>query len=275
MIGKVIGNYKIVSELGAGSMGTVYKALDPFLKREVAIKVLQEDSLSQKDAKKRFLREAEAASKLDHSNISTIYHIEADAEGQIYIIMALYKGEVLRKKLQKGPLEIAKAINYAVQIAEGLQCAHKAAIIHRDIKPENIFITQEDQIKILDFGVAKIMGRDSFSKTIGFIGTLHYASPEQLQSKELNIKTDIWAWGIVLFEMLTGHLPFGELTGVEIIFAIMEKELSKLNEYLASNQNIYLLQEVLDKALAKSASDRFESLQEAIVNLNKIDLSPN
>ncbi len=269
VIGQTIGNYKIKSELGAGGMGVVYLAEDAYLNREVAIKVLHDNMLAREDANKRFLKEAEAASRLDHPNIGTLYHIEKDDKDQLYIIMAFYRGQTLQERLKDNPLKIKKAVTYAVQIANGLEFAHKAGIIHRDIKPANIFITTEDNIKILDFGLAKVIGND-ITQTAGFMGTPSYISPEQLRSEPLDAKTDIWSWGVVFFEMLTGHLPFGETKGIEIIPAILNKELDHLDKYLSDSTTVQLLQGILTKALAKSRHERYGSFQEVLADINEV-----
>ena len=268
VIGQTIGNYKIQSKIGAGGMGVVYLAIDTYLNRQVAIKVLHSNMLAREDAKLRFLKEAKAASQLDHPNIGTLYHIEKDDKDQLYIIMAFYKGHTLQQRLKDSPLKLEKAVKYAVQIASGLEFAHKAGIIHRDIKPANIFITSEDNIKILDFGLAKVI--NDMTQTVGFMGTPIYVSPEQLRSESLDARIDIWSWGVVFFEMLTRNLPFGEAKGIEIIFTIVNKELDCLDKYLSDNKPVQLLQEILTKALAKSKHERYSSFQEVLSDIDKI-----
>ncbi len=193
MIGNTISHYKILEKLGGGGMGVVYKATDTKLDRIVALKFLPPHMLSDKEAEQRFISEAKAASSLDHPNICTIHDISNTEDDQFYIVMGYYKGETLKKKLNAGPLQTDTVINYATQITAGLARAHEAGIIHRDIKPENIMITDRDEVKILDFGLAKTSNEPSITKMGSTIGTVSYMSPEQTKGDNVDHRTDIWS----------------------------------------------------------------------------------
>jgi len=215
MVGKTISHYKILEKLGEGGMGVVYKAEDIKLKRTVALKFLPPELTRNSKARKRFIQEAQAASALDHPNICVIHEIDeakpapADAgDGQMFICMAYYEGETLEQKIENGPLETEEIINIALQIAQGLAKAHENGIVHRDIKPGNIIITNDGTAKILDFGLAKLAGQVRITKTGATIGTVAYMSPEKARGEEVDHQSDIWSYGVVLYEMITGRLPF-------------------------------------------------------------------
>ncbi|MFQ6093669.1 MAG: serine/threonine protein kinase, partial [bacterium] len=214
MIGKTISHYKIIEELGAGGMGTVYKAQDTKLDRFVALKFLSPHLSQDEEGKQRFIHEAKAASALDHPNICTIYEIDetkpgpGEPGGQMFIAMACYEGESLKEKIEGGPLPLDQALDIAIQTAQGLVKAHERGIIHRDIKPANILITKDDSVKIVDFGLAKLSGRTMITKTGTTMGTIAYMSPEQARGAGVDQRTDIWSFGVMLYEMVTGQLPF-------------------------------------------------------------------
>ncbi|MCH7774506.1 MAG: serine/threonine protein kinase, partial [Bacteroidetes bacterium] len=229
MIGKTISHYKILEKLGGGGMGVVYKAEDTNLDRTVALKFLPPHMLSDKEAEQRFISEAKAASSLDHPNICTIHDINKTEDDQFYIVMGYYTGETLKKKVGAGPLQIDTAINYATQIAAGLVRAHEAGIVHRDIKPANIMITDRNEVKILDFGLAKTSGEPSITKLGSTVGTVSYMSPEQTKGEEVDHRTDIWSLGVVLYQMLSGSLPFQGDYEQAIIYSILNEEPTLLN----------------------------------------------
>jgi serine/threonine protein kinase len=199
MIGKTISHYKILEKLGEGGMGVVYKAEDLKLKRTVALKFLSPELTRDTEANERFIQEAQAASALDHPNICTIHQIDETEEGQLFIVMTYYEGETLKKKIERARLELEKSIDIAVQVAQGLAIAHEKGIIHRDIKPANIMITESDEVKILDFGLAKLTGtKIRLTITGKTLGTVAYMSPEQAQNLPVDCRTDIWSSGAVL-----------------------------------------------------------------------------
>jgi serine/threonine protein kinase len=208
MIGKTISHYKIIEKLGAGGMGVVYKAEDTKLKRAVAMKFLPMELTCDPEAKQRFIHEAQTASALDHQNICTVHEIDEAEEGQTFIVMACYEGETLKVKIQKGPMIVEEAIDIALQVAQDLEKAHKKGIVHRDIKPANIFVTEDGVVKIVDFGLAKLAGQVKLTKTGTTTGTIAYMSPEQIQASEADHRSDLWSLGVLLYEMLTGELPF-------------------------------------------------------------------
>jgi serine/threonine protein kinase len=180
MIGKIVSHYQILEKLGEGGMGVVYKAEDTKLKRTVALKFLPPELTRDPEAKERFIREAQAASALQHHHICTIHDIDETPDGQLFIVMDCYAGETLKQKISRGPLEIGEAIDLALQIANGLERAHEEGIIHRDIKPANTIVTDRGEVKILDFGLAKLAGQAQLTKDNSTLGTVAYMSPEQL-----------------------------------------------------------------------------------------------
>jgi serine/threonine-protein kinase len=208
MTNQTILHYEIIEKLGSGGMGEVYKARDIKLDRLVALKFLPAHLSADPHARRRFIQEAKATSALDHPNICTIYEIEETSEGQTFIVMAYCEGETLSDKIERGPLKIATAVDIAIQIAQGLAKAHTSGIIHRDIKPANIIISPEGIVKIVDFGLAKLAGNVRLTSTGTTMGTAAYVAPEQLRGDEVDQRVDIWSLGVVLYEMLTGRLPF-------------------------------------------------------------------
>jgi len=208
MIGKTISHYKIIEEIGRGGMGVVYRAQDTKLKRTVAFKFLLPEMTKDPDAKKRFIHEAQAASVLDHSNICTIHEVDETEEGQVFIVMACYEGETLKEKSSRGPLPIQESIDIAIQMSQRLQEAHENKIVHRDIKSANVMITPKGQVKIMDFGLAKLIGQTALTKEGSTLGTVAYMSPEQAQGEKVDERSDIWSLGVVLYEMITGRRTF-------------------------------------------------------------------
>jgi serine/threonine protein kinase len=208
MLGKMISHYKILEKLGEGGMGVVYKAQDLRLDRLVAIKFLPPVLTLDVEAKERFIHEAKAASSLQHNNICSIHDIDETPDGQMFMVMDCYEGETLKDRIGRGPLKIEEALEIAIQVSQGLQKAHEKGIVHRDIKTANIFITKDNVVKILDFGLAKLGGQTKLTKTGSTMGTAAYMSPEQARGDKVDHRTDIWSLGIVLYEMITRQLPF-------------------------------------------------------------------
>lgn len=268
MIGKTISHYKILEKLGAGGMGEVYKAEDLKLKRTVALKFLPPLLTSDSETKERFIHEAQAASSLDHPNICTIHEIDETDNGQIFICMDYYEGETLKKKIEQKPLNIEEAIDIATQIAEGLSKSHKKGIIHRDIKPANIIITDESVVKIVDFGLAKLAGQTKLTKTGTTVGTAAYMSPEQVRGEDVNHGTDIWSLGVVLYEMLTGKLPFKGEHEQAMMYSIVHEDPVPVTDV---GQEIPIdLAQIVSTALAKEPEERYDSTRDLVHELNSV-----
>ena len=208
MEGQTLSHYRVLEKLGGGGMGVVYKALDTKLNRHVALKFLPPELTRDDDARERFMREAQAASALDHPNICTIHEIDSTPDGQLFIAMGYYEGETLKKRIERGPLPVEKALDIAVQMAQGLAEAHAADIVHRDIKPANVMITKSGLVKIVDFGIAKLLGVTGPTQTGTTLGTVSYMSPEQIAGEDADQQSDVWSLGAVLYEMLTGQPAF-------------------------------------------------------------------
>jgi len=265
MIGKSISHYKILEKLGEGGMGVVYKAEDTKLDRFVALKFLPWHLSQSEEEKKRFIHEAKAASALDHSNICTIYEIDETEDGQMFIAMACYEGESLKEKIERGPLPLDEAMDITIQVANGLAKAHSKDIIHRDIKPANILITEDGQVKIVDFGLAKLAGRTMLTKEGTTLGTVAYMSPEQTQGTEIDHRTDVWALGAVLYEMITGQIPFKGDYEQAVMYSIMNEELEPMTSLRTGVP--MELERIVTKALAKSPDERYQHIDEMLVDL--------
>jgi serine/threonine-protein kinase len=208
--------YELLEKLGSGGMGTVYRANDRRSGRIVALKFLSESLAADPVLKRRFHREAQAAAALDHVNIGAIHGVEETDQGRLFIVMPYYEGGTLKSAIANGPLPVTDAVTYAAQVADGLAHAHAAGVIHRDIKPANLMFAADGSLKILDFGIAKIAG-EKLTRTGLVLGTLAYMSPEQAAGDTLDHRTDLWALGVVLHEMLTGRPPFSA-TSIELLF---------------------------------------------------------
>ena len=273
MIGKTISHYRILEKLGEGGMGIVYKAEDTRLKRIVALKFLSAIALSGEE-KSRFLREAQAAAALNHPNICTIYAID-EVDGQMFIAMEYIEGQSLREKIEAGPLKIDEAIKFATQVADGLQAAHEKGITHRDIKSANIMITEKNQVKIMDFGLAKLArgskalwGGTMLTKEGMTLGTAAYMSPEQARGEAVDHRTDIWSFGVVLYEMISGRLPFRGEYESAMMYSILNEEPEPLTS-LRSNVPMDL-ERVVAKMLAKNPAARYQHVDELPVDLKAI-----
>jgi len=269
MIGKTISHYKIIEKLGEGGMGVVYKAHDTKLDRTVALKFLPSHLGSGETEKHRFLNEAKAASALDHTNICSIYSIEETDDGNLFIVMAYYEGMSLKEKIEQGPLPIKDVVNYAHQIASGLQKAHEKGVVHRDLKPANIFITNDDQVKIIDFGLAKAAQRTILTKTGTTLGTVPYMSPEQAQGNTVDHRTDIWSLGVVMYEMVTGQLPFKSEYDTALVYSIVNEDPEPVTG-LRSGVPMDL-EWIINKCLEKDSGDRYQQVNEMLVDLRKVE----
>ncbi len=275
MIGKTISHYKILEKLGGGGMGVVYKAEDTKLDRTVALKFLPPHLHLDEEAEKRFISEAKAASSFDHPNICTIHDIDktdddpTTAGRQLFIVMACYEGETLKKKIEKEPIKIEGAIDIVSQVAEGLKKAHKKGIVHRDIKPANIFITNDGIAKILDFGLAKISSQAQITTMGTTMGTVGYMSPEQTKGEEVDHRTDIWSLGVVLYQMLSGSLPFKGDYEQAIIYSILNEEQEHITGLKGGVPSE--LERIINKCLQKDPSSRYQHVDELLVDLHQIN----
>jgi serine/threonine protein kinase len=268
MIGETISHYKILEKLGEGGMGVVYKAEDTKLKRTVALKFLPPDLTRDEEAKERFIHEAQAASALQHSNICTVHDIDETSDGQLFIVIDCYEGKLLKEKIARGPIETEDAVDIALQVAGGLSKAHEKGIVHRDIKPANIFITTDGTVKILDFGLAKLAGRTRITKTGTTLGTAAYMSPEQACGGEVDQRTDIWSLGVVMYEMLTGKLPFPGDYEQAIVYSILNEEPEPITSVRAKIP--VRLERIVEKALVKATEKRYQRADEIAAELQSL-----
>ena len=267
LVGSTVSHYTILEHLGGGGMGVVYKAQDLKLDRSVALKFLPPELTRDSEAKLRFTHEARAASALDHPNICVVHEIGETVDDQMFICMAYYEGETLKKKLERGPLPLHDAVDIALQAARGLQAAHEAGIVHRDVKPANIMVTVKGEAKVLDFGVAKLAGQVVLTKTGSTVGTAAYASPEQTRGEDVDPRSDIFSLGVVLYEMITGHRPFRGEHEAAIMYSITNESPEPLARYKADVPDD--LQRVIDKSLAKERANRYQHIDEMLVDLRK------
>ena len=220
MIGETVSHYRIVELLGAGGMGVVYRAEDVRLKRTVALKFLPIEATQDPEARERLVVEAQTASALDHANICTIHEIDETPDGRVFLAMSYYEGETLKERIAGGQLTVDEALKIATDVARAIGAAHDAGVIHRDIKPANIMLTRRGEVKLLDFGIAKLTGRTVLTRTGVTIGTIAYMAPEQIAGIDANRQSDIWALGVVLYEMLAGRRPFDGEHEIAVIAAI-------------------------------------------------------
>ncbi|MFL6229148.1 MAG: UvrD-helicase domain-containing protein [Pyrinomonadaceae bacterium] len=280
--GTFLAHYRIIAPLGAGGMGAVYQAHDEKLNRVVALKVLPAEALAQADRRRRFLLEARAASALNHPHILTVYEI-GDSDGKPYMVTEYVEGETLRQKIAQGALAVGDALEIAIQVAAGLSKAHEHGIVHRDLKPENLMLSRDGYAKILDFGLAKLIERrapvfaaDSAQKTLvhvhtqsgTILGTVNYMSPEQLLGQRVDLRSDIFSFGIVLYEMTTGVCPFADANKIDTMHAILHDEAKPAH---AVKPDLPAeLQRILSRALAKAAKQRYQTIRELSADLKTL-----
>ena len=270
MVGQTISHYKIIEKIGQGGMGLIYKAEDTRLGRHVALKFLPRELARDAQALERFGREARAASALDHPNICTIYDI-GEHDGQPFIVMQFLMGQTLQQRIAHGPLEKNELTTIAIQIAQALDAAHEKGIIHRDIKPANVLLTTGDQVKLLDFGLAKLVEQGSYdmhsegpltAPGIG-VGTPYYMSPEQLLSESLDGRSDIFSFGVLLYEMATQTLPFNGRDLKALFQAILSGSPSWSSEFETDWPTE--LKRIIQKALEKDRKVRYQTAKELLL----------
>src|SRR5256885_15532683 len=278
---ETISRYRILEKLGSGGMGEVYLAEDTRLGRKIALKLLAEELTQNRDRLNRFDQEAYAASALNHPNILTIYEM-GDEGGRHFIATEFVDGQTLRTRLSGAPMELSEVLSVAIQIAGALEEAHAAGIVHRDIKPENVMIRRSGHVKVLDFGLAKLMEKPASEETdteavtralvqtdAGMVlGTSQYMSPEQARGKPIDTRTDIWSLGVVLYEMATGHPPFTGETKTDVIVAIAKSDPQPLTRF---SRNVPAeLEWIVMKALRKNVEERYQTVKEFETDLKKL-----
>jgi serine/threonine protein kinase/pimeloyl-ACP methyl ester carboxylesterase len=270
-----MSQYEIVERLGGGAMGVVYKARDRRLQRLVALKFLAPSMSEEPEFKSRFLQEAKAIASLDHPNLCSLFDV-VEPEGQLVIVMPFYEGETLRQKIGRGPLPLDRAVDYAVQIAAGLAHAHAAGVVHRDIKPANVIVTAGERVRILDFGIAKVSSvQAKLTRTGMVLGTLAYMSPEQASGERIDHRSDLWALGVVLYEMLTGRQPFTGDSLEALFHAILwpkPERVTALRPEVPPG-----LEALVHRLLEKNPADRYQDAVALMAELEAVraDVTPS
>jgi len=267
LIDTVVAQYQVLSRLGGGAMGVVYKARDLKLGRFVALKFLPYEWSHDEDAKQRFVREAQAASSADHANICTVHDIQSTEDGRLFIVMAFYDGGSLKQRLARGAIPVAEALDIATQVADGLARAHAAGVVHRDVKPANVMLT-EDAVKIVDFGLATLAGGLQLTQAGSPVGTVGYMAPEQLRGLAATPQSDVWAVGVMLYEMLRGHPPFQGAYAEAVSYAIRHETPPALRE--ARPEIGEAVEQLVFRALHKEPGVRFASGRELARALRQV-----
>jgi serine/threonine protein kinase len=271
LIGKDVSHFHIMESIGRGGMGMVYKAHDENLDRYVALKFLPPSVGADPSSKKRFIKEAKTASALDHSNIATVHEIGETDDHQMYIAMAYYEGQSLKDLIEQEPLQKNQAIDHAIQLADALNKAHLNGVVHRDIKCDNILITEEGVVKLLDFGLAKLTFESGYTQVGELMGTVAYMSPEQARGDEVDHRTDIWSFGIVLYEMLTGQRPFDGDNLQHTIHSILNDEPFDGSKTKTTKASIPKpLRTIIEVCLTKDPADRYQSAADLERDLKRV-----
>jgi tRNA A-37 threonylcarbamoyl transferase component Bud32 len=272
VVGQTILHYKILELIGQGSMGIAYKAQDVNLDRLVVLKFLRRELLEDQTARTRFLREAKAASALDHRNICTFYGLEQAEDGRPFISMAFYEGETLKEKLKRGHLPLDLTASITTQIAEGLSEVHRKGIVHRNIKPENIIVTMDGTVKILDFGLAKLGASTGLTQVGRTMGSPVYMSPEQLRGENVDHRTDIWALGVLAYAMLAGRKPFEAQSGETLVYLITQSDPPPISQVRTDVPTKW--DQILRKALAKNVYERYQQMTGLLEDIKAMTAPP-
>jgi Serine/threonine protein kinase len=264
-----VGRYRVEAHLGGGGMGVVYRARDTALDRPVALKFLPPHLAAHPEAEERFVREAKAAAALDHPNIATIHEIGETEAGRRFIAMSFYSGETLKETLaREGSLPVEEILDYAIQIAEGLARAHEAGIVHRDVKPANVMVPETETVKLLDFGLARVADQSRLTDPGRRVGTAAYMSPEQADGEEIDARTDLWALGVVLYEMLAGERPFEGERETAVLHAILHEEPAPVREHRSEVPPA--LEQIVTRCLHKDPNQRYESTEDLLDDLRAV-----
>src|SRR3989441_5604695 len=266
MIGQTISHYKILEKLGEGGMGVVYKAEDTKLDRLVALKFLPQHLTANHTEKARFLQEAKAAAALNHPNVCSVIDLQ-EANGQQFIIMEYVEGKTLRQAIPVK--ELGDVFAFASQIAEALRAAHNKGIVHRDVKADNIMVTPDGRIKVMDFGLAKLKGSMKLTRTSSTVGTLAYMAPEQIQGGEVDARSDLFSFGVVMFEMLTGKLPFHGDHEAALMYSIVHEGPEPLGKYRKDVPPV--LTRIVSRLLEKNAEQRYQTTGDLLAELKNTD----
>ncbi|MFV2074031.1 MAG: serine/threonine-protein kinase, partial [Thermoanaerobaculales bacterium] len=273
MIGQTVSHYRILESLGGGGMGLVYRAHDTRLDRPVALKFLPKEWSREKEFRERFAREARATSALDHPHICTIYEIDETPDGQLFIAMAYCPGENLKQRILRGPMPIDEAVSYAIQIADALVRAHEHGIVHRDVKPANILISDHDRVKVVDFGLAKLAGEAAVTREGTVVGTPAYMSPEQTRGEPVDGRSDIWALGAVLYEMVAGRRAFAADHEQAVLLAIASSDPTPV-ETLRPDAPSELLR-IIRRCLKRDLDRRYQDARELLADLRRFRGDPS
>src|SRR6476660_9068848 len=265
MVGQTIGKYRVVEQIGRGGMGTVYKAIDETLDRRVALKLLNADLIDQ-DAVERFRREALMLAKLNHGRIGAIHELSRNGH-DLLMVMEYLEGETFEKLIERGPMEVPRALSLISQVLDALEYAHGAGVIHRDLKPANLMLTPSGDVKVMDFGIARVQGSEHLTTNGYMVGTPAYMAPEQVRGEEVDPRMDLYAVAVVLYRMLTRHLPFHGDTAIAMIHSQLNNPPTPPQQFRADLPE--WLVAALERGLSKKPADRFQTAREFRAALEK------